>query len=206
MAIESKSVPFTILNAFTDDIAGGNPAAIVFISSLSAYSDEVLLTIARNFNQPITTFVSPGPIPTTSDAEIAEFGARWFTPDVEVPMCGHGSLAAAKAIFTHGSLVPASVNTLRFESDKGRVAVARRAEDDRIEIALDAASLTELSNEDDATKLRAALERAMGKDVKVKFMGRGDAKYPQYVLVELDVPNLGALKVDPQALVSHIIF
>ncbi|THH13978.1 hypothetical protein EW146_g6303 [Bondarzewia mesenterica] len=203
MPVETKTVPFNVLNAFTNSVAGGNPAAVVFIppGSFSTFTDEALLTIAKNLNQPITTFVSPAAALFESAPESATFDTRWFTPCREVPMCGHGTLAAAQAILTQGSLVSQSVTTLRFVSSKGRVAVARRVEDSKIEIALDAGSVTEVTGAD-AAKLRTVLARALGEDIEIRFTGRGDSNYAQYVLVDVDGTDLATLEVNTHALLD----
>jgi PhzF family phenazine biosynthesis protein len=55
--------------------------------------DDVLLAIANENNLSETAFVRP---------EGAVYGLRWFTPTVEVDLCGHATLAAAHVLFTHG--------------------------------------------------------------------------------------------------------
>jgi predicted PhzF superfamily epimerase YddE/YHI9 len=101
-----------LLSAFTSKRDCGNPAAVVFLSSTclpspnAIYPTEKLQAIAKNLNQPITAFVSPLPDPTTAGPEgIADFAIRWFTIEREVPICGHGTLAAAKAIFAYSDFL-----------------------------------------------------------------------------------------------------
>src|SRR5580698_3968608 len=82
----SSSVRFVILNAFTtnNSLASGNPAVTVFLQT--ELPTETLLTIAKNFNQPIASFVY-----TVGDHEIdkrtATFAIRWFTVEIEIQLC-----------------------------------------------------------------------------------------------------------------------
>ncbi|MBK6749488.1 MAG: PhzF family phenazine biosynthesis protein [Pyrinomonadaceae bacterium] len=76
------------VDAFTDKAFGGNPAAVV---PLDAWlSDEVMLAIAAENNLAETAFfVQNGD----------RYEIRWFTPKVEVDLCGHATLASAYVIF-----------------------------------------------------------------------------------------------------------
>jgi PhzF family phenazine biosynthesis protein len=202
MTIDARpqTLPFSIENAFTDRIEGGNPAAIVRIPSLTALPDATLQSIATNFNQPITVFVAPRATNNASDQPgTATFGIRWFTPEIEAPLCGHGTLAAAGALFRSTNLK--GVNTIRFEARTGKLLVARRVEDARIEIDLDAGRVEALVGVED-TELREVLARALGKDVRVKYTGRGMAHLDKYALIEVGMHGLKDLKVDTEALVS----
>jgi PhzF family phenazine biosynthesis protein len=76
------------IDAFTDKLFGGNPAAIVPLEEW--LSDETMLNIAAENNLAETAFY----VPTEKG-----FHIRWFTPTVEVDLCGHATLAAAYVIF-----------------------------------------------------------------------------------------------------------
>lgn len=73
------------VDAFTDRLFGGNPAAVV---PLDAWlPDDVLQRIAMENNLSETAYlVQEGP---------ARWALRWFTPTIEVPLCGHATLASA---------------------------------------------------------------------------------------------------------------
>ena len=74
--------------AFTDEPFGGNPAAVV---PLEAWiDDELMQRIAAENNLSETAFFVP--------SGSAEWQIRWFTPSVEVPLCGHATLASAAVI------------------------------------------------------------------------------------------------------------
>ena len=204
-----QTLPFSIENAFTDRLEGGNPAAIVRVPSLTALPDATLQSIAANFNQPITVFVAPPETATgTSDASgTARFGIRWFTPEIEAPLCGHGTLAAAATVFrtanSKGAPPHGRPTTIRFEAPTGKFLIARQVEECRVEIDLDAGRSEALVGAEDA-QLREVLARALGEHVRVKYVGRGMAHLNIYVLIEVDTHglNLKDLKVDTEALVS----
>ena len=75
--------------------------------------------VAREMNLSETAFVVP------HDGAADEFELRWFTPTVEVDLCGHATLASAHAIFTY---VNPSLERVRFQTKSGMLSVERRAE------------------------------------------------------------------------------
>ncbi len=83
-------VPLYQIDAFTEKIFGGNPAAVC---PLEGWVDEVMLqSIAAENNLSETAFFVP---------KGEEFELRWFTPEVEVDLCGHATLASAFVVFNH---------------------------------------------------------------------------------------------------------
>ncbi|RED49802.1 PhzF family phenazine biosynthesis protein [Aestuariispira insulae] len=81
------------IDAFTAERFSGNPAAVVPLQRW--LSDEVMLNIARENNLSETAFFVP------VLTEEADFEIRWFTPVMEVDLCGHATLAASAVIFRH---------------------------------------------------------------------------------------------------------
>ncbi len=81
-------VPLFQLDAFTDRRFAGNPAAVMRLPDFP--DDATLLALARENNLSETAFLVP--------AGDGAYRLRWFTPAVEVPLCGHGTLAAAAAV------------------------------------------------------------------------------------------------------------
>src|SRR5579863_9548782 len=80
-------VPIFQVDAFTGNLFAGNPAAVVVLEFF--LPDQVLQAIAAENNLAETAFV----VRDGSDYRI-----RWFTPLVEVPLCGHATLASAAVI------------------------------------------------------------------------------------------------------------
>jgi PhzF family phenazine biosynthesis protein len=83
-------LPFYWIDAFTDRPFGGNPAAVV---PLDSWPQDALMQriAAQNGLSETAFFVRTGP---------ARAGLRWFTPAVEVDLCGHATLAAAHVLFS----------------------------------------------------------------------------------------------------------
>ncbi|KAI0316528.1 hypothetical protein OF83DRAFT_1060203 [Amylostereum chailletii] len=213
----STPLPFVVYNAFTDQLGGGNPAAILFAPSPSPSSEltptaEDRQTIARNFSLPVCAFVTPKDPQARTNARDAAttrtFGIQYFTVATEYPICGHGTLAAAHALFADRARVPEGVRCLRFEAAAGHVLVARTAaHGGRVELALQCAVLDEVRADGEVgSRLRAALARALGPGVGVKYMARGGGGggFEKYVLVEVEAADLGALELD-SGFVTHVL-
>jgi predicted PhzF superfamily epimerase YddE/YHI9 len=113
-------LPLYWIDAFVRRVGGGNPAAVV---PLDAFPDDALLQrIAFENGLSETAFyVRTGP---------ARFHLRWFTPAVEVDLCGHATLATAHVLF-HELGEPGAAVT--FDTRSGPLVVTRRAEG-RIEL------------------------------------------------------------------------
>ena len=80
-----KTLPIYQVDAFTDRLFAGNPAAVVPLADW--LPDETMLAIAAENNLSETAFLVP--------AGEATWELRWFTPAIEVPLCGHATLATA---------------------------------------------------------------------------------------------------------------
>jgi EmrB/QacA subfamily drug resistance transporter/PhzF family phenazine biosynthesis protein len=76
--------------AFTDDPRGGNPAGVVL--DAASLDDEQMLQIAQHVGYSETAFLRPRP-----DAP-GDFDVRYFSPEIEVPFCGHATVAAGVAL------------------------------------------------------------------------------------------------------------
>jgi predicted PhzF superfamily epimerase YddE/YHI9 len=85
-------LPFLQVDAFTQDPFGGNPAAIVFLEG--PRNAAWLQAVAAEMNLSETAFLL-----RRADGR---FDLRWFTPAVEVTLCGHATLASAHALWTTG--------------------------------------------------------------------------------------------------------
>lgn len=111
-------VPYYQVNAFTSKTFGGNPAGVCPLDGWLA--DDVLQSIAAENNLSETAFFAP---------EGNGFRLRWFTPAVEVDLCGHATLASAHVLFRESGWGSAEI---RFVTRSG-VLTAKRAVD-RIEL------------------------------------------------------------------------
>ena len=85
---------FMQVDAFTTMALGGNPCAILF--DADDLDDETRLAIAREMNLSETSFVVR--------SDVADFGARYFTPAEEIPLAGHPTIATVFALVDSGRL------------------------------------------------------------------------------------------------------
>jgi len=97
-------IPYYQVDAFTSQVFGGNPAGVCPLEDW--LSKGLMQKIAAENNLSETAFFV---------ANQEDFQIRWFTPTVEIDLCGHATLAAAHAIFTHMGY---QKSTLRFISKK----------------------------------------------------------------------------------------
>ena len=81
------------VDAFTNKIFGGNPAAIIPLQNW--LDDELMQKIAMENNVSETAFFVP-----SDNGNEASYGIRWFTPSLEIDLCGHATLASAYIIKT----------------------------------------------------------------------------------------------------------
>lgn len=103
--------PIFQLDAFTDTLFRGNPAAVVPLEEW--LSDEVLQKIALENMLPETAYYVK---------EENGYRIRWFTPTVEVDLCGHATLAAAHVVFQNDGI---EGDELAFDSRSGILRVTR---------------------------------------------------------------------------------
>jgi predicted PhzF superfamily epimerase YddE/YHI9 len=100
------------VDAFTDEPFRGNPAGVCLLEAPEA--DEWMQLLAREMNLSETAFLHPA-----GDG----FHLRWFTPTVEVDLCGHATLAAAHILWETGRTPSGS--TIRFDTRSGMLGACR---------------------------------------------------------------------------------
>lgn len=105
-------LPIYQIDAFTSRPFGGNPAAVC---SLEAWlPDELMQNIAMENNLADTAFFVK---------EGNHFGLRWFTPTIEVDLCGHATLATAFVLFNY---MDYRDDVIRFQTRSGQLTVTRK--------------------------------------------------------------------------------
>ena len=97
------------IDAFTDNIFGGNPACVVPLDYW--LSDELLLKIANENAVAETAFFVK---------RDEGFHLRWFTPEIEMDLCGHATLAAAHCLI---ELLGYSREVIHFSTMSGALTV-----------------------------------------------------------------------------------
>ena len=105
--------PLFVVDAFTTRPFSGNPAAVCVLREERA--DDWLSGVAREMNLSETAFLR--------DAGDT-WSLRWFTPTVEVDLCGHATLASAHALWEQGLADEGRI--LRFQTKSGVLTAARR--------------------------------------------------------------------------------
>lgn len=115
------------VDAFAARPFAGNPAAVCVLEK--SPEDAWMRSVAAEMNLPETAFLVPAP---------DGFGLRWFTPTVEVDLCGHATLASAHVLWEDGHL-PAGAQA-RFHTRSGLLLADRR--DDWIEMDFPATPAT----------------------------------------------------------------
>ena len=100
------SLPIFVVDSFTSEAFRGNPAAVV----LGHGEDAWMQRVAAEMCHSETAFVRPAG---------TGFDLRWFSPEVEVDLCGHATLASAHVLFETGRLAPGT--TARFNTRSGEL-------------------------------------------------------------------------------------
>src|SRR5215467_7258623 len=104
-------LPLFQIDAFTDRPFSGNPAAVCLLPAWR--EDAWLRSVAREMNLSETAFLVKQP---------GHFELRWFTPKVEVDLCGHATLASAHALWQQGQ---AAGDAIRFSTRSGILTAQR---------------------------------------------------------------------------------
>ncbi len=166
--------PLFVVDAFTESAFAGNPAAVCLLDDPA--EPEWMQSVAAEMNLSETAFVTPAG---------AEFGLRWFTPTVEVPLCGHATLASAHVLWD--GWLPLDVSA-RFQTASGLLTCARAGQ--LIEMDLPADPPEPISDP-------AALTDALGIDVLAAATSRVGK-----VLVLTDALTVRAFEPDLAAITA----
>ncbi len=108
------------VDAFTNKIFGGNPAAVIPLDEW--IPDELMQNIAMENNLSETVFFAP---PAVSPQPDYDYEIRWFTPAVEINLCGHATLASAYVLY---NFLNFKNPKLIFHSKSGKLEIERRAD------------------------------------------------------------------------------
>jgi PhzF family phenazine biosynthesis protein len=154
------------IDAFTSEPFKGNPAAVCFMDG--ERDDRWMANVAAEMNLAETAFLS-----RRDDG----WNLRWFTPAVEVDLCGHATLASAHAIWSENI---SSDAVLRFHTKSGVLTAAR--DGDFIELDFPA-------KRDEAIAAPAGLLDALGTD-NATYVGRNQFDYIVELPSETEVRNL----------------
>jgi PhzF family phenazine biosynthesis protein len=104
---------YFVVDAFTDRPFAGNPAAVIPLTDWRG--DEWLQNVAMEMNLSETAFLVK---------EDDGYRLRWFTPKIEVALCGHATLASAHVLWSEGYASPDE--DIRFHTKSGLLKAARK--------------------------------------------------------------------------------
>jgi PhzF family phenazine biosynthesis protein len=117
------SIPLCVVDAFTERPFAGNPAAVCLLPGWR--EDRWLQDVAREMNLSETAFLVQ---------HASGFELRWFTPQVEVNLCGHATLASAHVLWQQHLAGPEE--TICFTTRSGVLKAVRRGEDIELDFPL----------------------------------------------------------------------
>ncbi|HMK24603.1 MAG TPA: PhzF family phenazine biosynthesis protein [Chitinophagaceae bacterium] len=103
------------VDAFTDKLFGGNPAAVIPLKKW--IPGELMQQLAMENNLSETVFF------VSSKDKPADYDIRWFTPGLEINLCGHATLASAYVIF---QILKEKKKKIVFNSKSGLLTVSRK--------------------------------------------------------------------------------
>ncbi len=166
--------PLYWIDAFARRRFAGNPAAVVWLEAWPA--DATMQAIAFENGLAETAFVL-----RTGEAR---YELRWFTPSVEVDLCGHATLAAAHVMFHERGQAGDRVT---FDSRSGELVVRRRS-DGKLELDFPA---TPVAAETDPS-VAEAVTQALGQ--RPVWLGR--SRFDRFAVVQ-DAAAVQALSLDP---------
>ncbi|MBR5683452.1 MAG: PhzF family phenazine biosynthesis isomerase [Ruminococcus sp.] len=147
-----------IVDAFTDKLFSGNPAAVCVSDSFPG--DKLMQSIAAENNLSETAFLVK---------EDSGYRLRWFAPKGEVDFCGHATLGAAFVLF---SFYEQNSDSIVFETAKGRFAVKRRG--DLIEMDFPAYRPEHYEITDEMINALGAIPLAAYRDRDIMFVFRDE--------------------------------
>ncbi len=107
------TLPLFVVDAFSSEPFGGNPAGVVLLDRLDELrTDEWMQAVAAEMKHSETAFVTP--------RDDGGFDLRWFTPETEVDLCGHATLASAHALWESGRLASNAIAVFHTRSGELR--------------------------------------------------------------------------------------
>ena len=166
-------IPFYQVDAFSKKIFSGNPAAVCLLEAWPA--KNILQGIAAENNLSETAFLVP--------QARGQYELRWFTPAIEVDLCGHATLASAFVIL---SLIDRSLSSVEFETASGLLSVAKSG---------DLFSMDFPSRKPVPTKMPSVLPEALGAEPSEVLISRDLlAVFKDEATIQAMVPNFGKLQ------------
>ncbi|MDC3090682.1 PhzF family phenazine biosynthesis protein [Paracoccaceae bacterium] len=147
-----KSIPIYQVDAFSKKVFSGNPAAVCILDNW--LSDRVMQDIASENNLSETAFINMNTKP---------FGIRWFTPECEMGLCGHATLASARVLFDE--YVDRDQKEITFSAQRGLLKTIKKNEQIFLDFPADKPIEQEINN---------VIRESVGANIQQLFKGRDD--------------------------------
>ncbi len=173
-------LPIYQVDAFADAVFKGNPAAIMPLENW--LPDATMQSLAAENNLAETAFFVPQKGGLSEDG----FGLRWFTPEAEIDLCGHATLASAWVIFNK---LDRTRERIDFFTKSGTLTVTQEGESGRLMLDFPARPAARVQP-------CAGLIEAIGAE-PVEILGARD-----YMLVYDNAATVRALKPDMNGLLN----
>jgi PhzF family phenazine biosynthesis protein len=173
------------IDSFTDRPFSGNPAGVVLLDE--PRDAAWMQAVAAELNLPETAFLEADPGAAT-DAVAGCYGLRWFSPTVEIDLCGHATLASAHALWQLGE----ASTLLRFATRSGELTATRADDGIVLDFPVDPP---------EAVDAPTAERVASSLGVTALWVGRGRNKF--FVLVDAEdtvrstTPDFAAVRALP---------
>lgn len=186
-------LPIYQVDAFTDQLFGGNPAAICPLNEW--LSDELMQKIAVENNLAETAFF----VKTNTGYKL-----RWFTPEYEIDLCGHATLASAHIIYTE---LGYTGNEIHFETVKaGTLVVKKDGDKYSMDFPSRPAERAELPDDlIEALGMKAPLEVFRARDYMLVYESEYDirAASPDFARLA-KIPTVGVIITAPGIAVDFV--
>jgi len=179
-----------IVDSFAASAGTGNPAAVVTLppDTDPDSASRWMQTVAAEFNLAETAFIWPGTQAETSSDEV-HWNIRYYTPKMEIPLCGHATLASAAILYMTMPSSEDSRIVFRASEDTLTMALEKPTDDMqqslRISMEFPAKPARELKTREDQSAVRIMLKSAFSCDLEPLYIGVSDIGD---VLIELTPP------------------
>lgn len=172
------------VDAFTDQLFGGNPAAVCSLDKWIPEEQMQKIALENNLSE-TAFFVEKGDV----------FQIRWFTPEMEIDLCGHATLASAHVIFNY---LDFSAETIHFSYGGGSLSVTK----DRDLLSMDFPAVqsekTEVTEQMTTSLGLKPVEALKARDLMVVFKSEADVQNldPDFGRM-MDIHHLGIIATAP---------
>ena len=203
-----KGERFWIVDSFADQYGAGNPAGVVLLENGKGKqrNQSWMQIVAREFNLSETAFIQK--ISTDDNMDIPHYRIRFFSPTVEVDLCGHATLASAATLFEKMYAEDRCIKTIYFHTKNNVKIEVSKSDKSEIIMVFPWKEMTIFDERTEIEEVTSILSKGLGiyhKDVL--YLGIGSDK--EDILVEVTEECFRSLnneKFDMNALVSSSMY